>query len=162
VYLVELAWSWASGIHRVCETWSWIIMQPDMTSLCYVETLFLQSKRRINLCLRRAVALSVHQIHRLNLLSSLTNLLPPPLPLPPLPPLFLSLHPTVHGGCCCVRSRACQGPVVPNNLSKVCHMAKRESGGIVLAVRCWARAPRGGVTPQGVVLTDLQSLLDCQ
>ncbi len=25
-----------------------------------------------------------------------------------------------------------------------------------------ARAPRGGVTRQGVVLTDLQSLLDCQ
>ena len=34
------------------------------------------------------------------------------------------------------------------------------SGGIVLAVICWARAPRGGVTRQGVVLTDLQSLLD--
>jgi hypothetical protein len=36
-----------------------------------------------------------------------------------------------------------------------------ESGGIVLAVICWS-APRGGVTRQGVVLTDLQSLLDCQ
>ena len=33
---------------------------------------------------------------------------------------------------------------------------------LVLAVICWARAPRGGVSPQGVVLTDLQSLLDCQ
>jgi hypothetical protein len=37
-----------------------------------------------------------------------------------------------------------------------------ESGGIVLAVNARARAPRGGVTRQGVVLTDLQSLLDCQ
>jgi hypothetical protein len=37
-----------------------------------------------------------------------------------------------------------------------------ESGGIVLAVHAGARAPRGGVTRQGVVLTDLQSLLDCQ
>ena len=35
--------------------------------------------------------------------------------------------------------------------------------GIVLVVICWARAPGGGgVTRQGVVLTDLQSLLDCQ
>jgi hypothetical protein len=33
--------------------------------------------------------------------------------------------------------------------------------GIVLAVICWARAS-GGVTRQGVVLTDLQSLPDCQ
>jgi hypothetical protein len=32
-------------------------------------------------------------------------------------------------------------------------------GGIVLAVVWW---PRGGVTRQGVVLADLQSLLDCQ
>jgi hypothetical protein len=38
-----------------------------------------------------------------------------------------------------------------------------ENGGIVLAVICWARgSPRGGVTRQGVVLTDLQSPLDCQ
>ena len=37
-----------------------------------------------------------------------------------------------------------------------------ESGGIVLAVICWARAPTGGVTRQGVALTDLESLLDCQ
>jgi hypothetical protein len=37
-----------------------------------------------------------------------------------------------------------------------------ESGGMVLAVTCWARAPRGGVTRQGVVLTDLESLLGCQ
>jgi len=52
------------------------------------------------------------------------------------------------------------------------HMAKRrvgvggphgltESGGRVLAVNAGNRAPRGGVTRQGVVLTDLQSLLDC-
>ena len=34
--------------------------------------------------------------------------------------------------------------------------------GVVLAVICWARAPRGDVTRQGVVLTDLQSLLNCQ
>jgi len=33
---------------------------------------------------------------------------------------------------------------------------------IVLAVICCARAPRGSVTGQGVVLTDLQSLLDYQ
>jgi hypothetical protein len=39
---------------------------------------------------------------------------------------------------------------------------KPQSGGIVLAVICWARAPRGGVTRQGVALTDLQSLLDCK
>ena len=32
----------------------------------------------------------------------------------------------------------------------------------LLAVICWARAPRVGVTRQGTVLTDLQSLLDCQ
>ena len=31
-----------------------------------------------------------------------------------------------------------------------------------LAVNAGARAPRGGVTRQGVVLTDLQSLGDCQ
>jgi hypothetical protein len=31
-----------------------------------------------------------------------------------------------------------------------------ESGGVVLAVICWARARRGGVSRQGVVLTDLQ------
>ena len=37
-----------------------------------------------------------------------------------------------------------------------------ESGGRVLAVNAGARAPRGGVTRQGVVLTDLQSLCDCQ
>ena len=38
-----------------------------------------------------------------------------------------------------------------------------ENGGIVLAVICWSpSAPRGGVTRQGVVFTDLQSLLDCQ
>ena len=38
-----------------------------------------------------------------------------------------------------------------------------ESGGIVLAVMCWSPAPRGSVTRQGVVLTDLlrlKSLLD--
>ena len=37
-----------------------------------------------------------------------------------------------------------------------------ESGGRVLAVNAGARAPRGGVTRQDVVLTDLQSLCDCQ
>jgi hypothetical protein len=37
-----------------------------------------------------------------------------------------------------------------------------ESGGRVLAVKAGARAPIGGVTRQGVVLTDLHSLLDCQ
>ena len=37
-----------------------------------------------------------------------------------------------------------------------------ESRGRVLAVIAGARAPRGGVTRQGVVLTDLMSLLDCQ
>jgi hypothetical protein len=37
-----------------------------------------------------------------------------------------------------------------------------ESGGIVLAVICWAHAPRGGVTRQDVVLADLQSLFYCQ
>jgi hypothetical protein len=36
-----------------------------------------------------------------------------------------------------------------------------ESGGIVLAT-CWPRVPRGGVTRQGVALTDLQSLDDRQ
>jgi hypothetical protein len=39
------------------------------------------------------------------------------------------------------------------------HMAKE--WGIVLADMCCARALRGGGTRQGVVLTDLQSLLDC-
>ena len=41
---------------------------------------------------------------------------------------------------------------------------RTKSGGRVLAVNTntGARAPRGGVTRQGVVLTDLQSLLDCQ
>jgi hypothetical protein len=43
------------------------------------------------------------------------------------------------------------------SLSLSCHMAKRrERGGIVLAIKCCARASRGGVTGQGVVLTDLQ------
>ena len=37
-----------------------------------------------------------------------------------------------------------------------------ESGGRVLAVNAGARARRGGVTRQGVVLTDLPSLGDCQ
>ncbi len=42
--------------------------------------------------------------------------------------------------------------------AKACHMAKRRVDE-VLAVLCWARAPRGGVTRQGIVLTDLESLL---
>ncbi len=33
---------------------------------------------------------------------------------------------------------------------------------LLLLPRRGARAPRGGVTRQGVVLTDFQSLLDCQ
>jgi hypothetical protein len=37
-----------------------------------------------------------------------------------------------------------------------------ESGGRVLAVNAGACAPRGGVTRQGVVLTDVKSFLDCQ
>jgi hypothetical protein len=37
-----------------------------------------------------------------------------------------------------------------------------ESGGRVLAINAGAHAPRGGVTRQGVVLTDLPSLPDCQ
>jgi hypothetical protein len=37
-----------------------------------------------------------------------------------------------------------------------------ESGGIVLVAHAGVRAPRTGVTRQGVVLTDLKSLLDCQ
>jgi hypothetical protein len=37
-----------------------------------------------------------------------------------------------------------------------------ESGDRVLAVNAGARVPRGGVTRQGVVLTDFQSFLDCQ
>jgi hypothetical protein len=37
-----------------------------------------------------------------------------------------------------------------------------ESGGRAIAVNAGARAPRGGVTRQGVVLTDLKSLRDCQ
>ena len=42
-------------------------------------------------------------------------------------------------------------------------MAKRKvRGGRVFTINVGARAPRGGVTRQGVVLTDLQSLLDCQ
>ena len=41
-------------------------------------------------------------------------------------------------------------------------MAKRR-GGVQDSPSCaGARAPRGAVTRQGVVLTDLQSLLDCQ
>ncbi len=40
--------------------------------------------------------------------------------------------------------------------------AQTESGGRVLAVNAGARAPRGGVTRKGVVLTDLQSPCDCQ
>ncbi len=39
---------------------------------------------------------------------------------------------------------------------------KRRVGDRVLAVNAGARAPSGGVAQQGVVLTDLQSLLDCQ
>jgi hypothetical protein len=41
-------------------------------------------------------------------------------------------------------------------------VGRAESGGSVIAVICWARAPRGGITGQGVVLTDLKSLFDCQ
>ncbi len=33
---------------------------------------------------------------------------------------------------------------------------------LMLTLNAGALAPRGGVTRQGVVLTDLQSLLDCQ
>ena len=41
--------------------------------------------------------------------------------------------------------------------------ANREwGGGIVLAVVCWAPSAQRRCTRQGVVLTDLQSLLDCQ
>jgi hypothetical protein len=39
---------------------------------------------------------------------------------------------------------------------------KASSSSLVLAVICWAHAPRGGVTRQGVVLTDLSSLGDWQ
>jgi hypothetical protein len=44
--------------------------------------------------------------------------------------------------------------------AKACHMAKQRVG---VSSYAGARAPlRGGVTRQGVVLTDLQSLHDCQ
>jgi hypothetical protein len=45
-------------------------------------------------------------------------------------------------------------------LPKGVPQGQTESGGIVLAVICWS--PSGGVTRQGDVLNDLQSLLDCQ
>ena len=45
-----------------------------------------------------------------------------------------------------------EGPGVPH--------AHAESGGVVLAAG--PRVPRGGVTRQGVALTELQSLVDCQ
>jgi len=48
----------------------------------------------------------------------------------------------------CVREGVAHGPT--------------ESGGIALASYARARAPRGGVARQGVVLTDFQSFLDCQ
>jgi hypothetical protein len=41
-------------------------------------------------------------------------------------------------------------------------MAKRRVGVEYPAVNAGAHAPWGGVTRQGVVLTDLQSLRDCQ
>jgi hypothetical protein len=47
---------------------------------------------------------------------------------------------------------------VPPFVRKGVPRGQTESGDIVLAVMCWAR----GVTRQGLVLTDLQSLLDCQ
>jgi hypothetical protein len=52
-------------------------------------------------------------------------------------------------------------PRVPAN-TKACHMAKRRVGIWYSPSYAGALAPRGGVTRQGVVLTDLQSLLDCQ
>ena len=39
--------------------------------------------------------------------------------------------------------------------------AQAESGGIVLATGAGPRAPSGGVTRQGVVLTDLECVLLC-
>ena len=39
---------------------------------------------------------------------------------------------------------------------------QREGGVKVLAAVAGPRVPRGGVTRHGVVLTDLQSLIDCQ
>ena len=45
-------------------------------------------------------------------------------------------------------------PPVP--AAKACHMAKRR---VVLAVICWARAPRGGDTGQGVVLPTFSHFL---
>jgi len=46
--------------------------------------------------------------------------------------------------------------------AKACHMAKRRVGVKYSPSYAGARAPRGSVTRQGVVLINLQSLLDCQ
>jgi hypothetical protein len=63
-------------------------------------------------------------------------------PPPPAPPLFVSM--ILRGFTTSGRLGLSQGGIT------------------VLAVNAGARAPRGGVTRQGVVLTDLQSLLDCR
>jgi hypothetical protein len=57
------------------------------------------------------------------------------------------------------RTDGCLRPLVA---AKACHMAKRSVGVEYSPSYAGARAHRGGVTRQGVVLTDLQSLLDCQ
>jgi hypothetical protein len=54
------------------------------------------------------------------------------------------------------------GPVGPAWRIERGKSVPRQSGGRLLAVNAGARAPRGGVTRQGVVLTDLRSLCDCQ
>jgi hypothetical protein len=46
--------------------------------------------------------------------------------------------------------------------AKAGHMAKWRVGVEYLPSDAGVQAPRGGVTRQGVVLTDLQSLPDCQ
>jgi hypothetical protein len=67
---------------------------------------------------------------------------------------FVHLHFAVSSRMNIIEYKQISPPTDVINLS--------ESWGTVLAVICWPRAPRGGVTRQGDVLTDLHSLFDCQ
>ena len=78
----------------------------------------------------------------------------------------LLVGPSHTGSVPSVSSTTCTTPNsdLPYPPAKAGHMAKLRVGVeySILAVNAGARAPRGGVTRQGVVLTDLQSLRDCQ
>jgi hypothetical protein len=74
-------------------------------------------------------------------------------------PRSVPREPLLPGAC---HTLGCaEGTDAPQACGRKCvPHGQTESGGIVLLTYAGPRAPRGGVTRQGVVLTDLQSLVD--